>query len=282
MKFISKTLVAAAVALSAPAFAAIAPTTTGDGELFVVIFNPTVEASLTLDLGVTINNFRAAYDFNTAATIDTKTWTLDGNNAEVKKFVAKAGATSGWNWYVQAGDSVGSTSTFGGRGLLTTLSAAHPVSKILETTNGSYNSIFAPVNSFLASTLLVGDADMTDAGTAKNGYSYGDPSNGAYALSSGFAGTDGAGFAKFTNDNSFAVKSEVFYVTRNAASNLATVKIDQFDNKYGNSTFALATAGADYTLTFATATAPIPEPGTYALLLAGLAMVGMLARRRQA
>ena len=280
MKLISKTLVAAAVALSAPAFAAIAPASSGNGELFVVLFNPTAEVSLTFDLGIGINNFRTAYDFNTAATIDQKVWTLDGTNQQVIDFVAKAGPTSGWSWYVQAGDSVGSTSTFGGRGLLTTLTAGQTASTIKGTNNGSYNQIMEPLDAFVAATSLNGDTDMLEAaGVVKNGYSYGTQANQAYALKSGFAGTTGAGFAKWTSDNSFSTKSELFYVTRASSSANAFVQTDLFDNKYGASTFSLAASGADYKLTFATA---VPEPGTYALLLAGLAMVGALARRLQA
>ena len=277
MKLLQKTQVAAAVALSAPAFAAIAPTSTGNGELFLVVFNPTAEVSLAVDLGIGINEFRPAYDFNTAIPPagSSKTWTIDADNGEVAKFLAKAGASSDWRWYVQAGDSVGSQSTFGGRGLVTTLTDGLTVGNIEATSNLSYNAIMAPINSFLSAANQNGDANGDDFTT--HGYSFGDQANGAYALKAGFAGTNGAGFAAFTNDNGLATKSLVYYVSRNASSNLATVRTDIFDSAYGPSTFSLAaTAGGDYALTLA-----VPEPGTYVLLLSGLAMVGALARRRR-
>lgn len=87
------------------------------------------------------------------------------------------------------------------------------------------------------------------------------------------------------------VNIDIFNATTNAL-----VTSDTFAGVLGNfavSTFASALAPGNYRLV-ATGTAvreasldvtinfaPVPEPGTYAMLLAGLGMVGLLARRRR-
>jgi hypothetical protein len=60
-----------------------------------------------------------------------------------------------------------------------------------------------------------------------------------------------------------------------------------FVNQFGNPSTVDSLSAAPITFTFDIATnqlvlAPVPEPGTYAMLLAGLAAVGFMARRRKA
>lgn len=50
---------------------------------------------------------------------------------------------------------------------------------------------------------------------------------------------------------------------------------------YALSFLGFSTAGAGYGGVISTVTAPVPEPETYALMLAGLGMVGFMASRRR-
>ncbi|MFN0161859.1 MAG: PEPxxWA-CTERM sorting domain-containing protein, partial [Burkholderiales bacterium] len=71
-----------------------------------------------------------------------------------------------------------------------------------------------------------------------------------------------------------------YFVARSAVGgNGGPPTRDQFDNVHGAAkwTFSQAAGGGDYSLTY---TAPIPEPETWALMLAGMALVGGIARRR--
>ncbi|MBL8384261.1 MAG: PEPxxWA-CTERM sorting domain-containing protein [Burkholderiales bacterium] len=73
-----------------------------------------------------------------------------------------------------------------------------------------------------------------------------------------------------------------FYFITRSSSGANTTKPggDQFDNLVGPAKWTFAQAGnGDYMLTY---TAPIPEPETWALMLAGMAIVGSIARRRTA
>ena len=68
-----------------------------------------------------------------------------------------------------------------------------------------------------------------------------------------------------------------YYLDTNNGTSASTALVTQFGNAAGNATFHYNDAAG--TLTF-NQVAAIPEPETYALLLAGLGMLGFMGRRR--
>jgi len=68
-------------------------------------------------------------------------------------------------------------------------------------------------------------------------------------------------------------------MTRTGSSNTAEALAVAYGNANGASTFTLAADGA---LSFAAPVAAVPEASTYGMMLAGLGLVGFMARRRTA
>jgi hypothetical protein len=98
------------------------------------------------------------------------------------------------------------------------------------------------------------------------------------------------GNAPFSSGNDVGVDSFFYYITRSGAVQLDKVEVDQFDNASFKGVFSFSNAAvegltplgaaAGYTLTYNLQ--PVPEPGTYALMLLGLGGLVAAARRRKA
>ncbi|HEX2009841.1 MAG TPA: FxDxF family PEP-CTERM protein [Roseateles sp.] len=67
--------------------------------------------------------------------------------------------------------------------------------------------------------------------------------------------------------------------TYGGTSSTNTLTLDA--GTYYYSVFGLATGSAAYAISSAATAVPVPEPETYAMLLAGLGVVGFVARRRK-
>lgn len=97
------------------------------------------------------------------------------------------------------------------------------------------------------------------------------PSNPTCSLTNLFTGTGNSGFL-FALDAAQALQAQPFVIGTNRLALAATV----LNATGGQETFFVTNLGGTPPVT------PIPEPQTYALMLAGLGVVGFMARRRKA
>lgn len=272
MKFSLKTL-AAAVVMAAAATGAQADIVTGsvagNGELFFSIWD--ANGSYTRGLSTLIGTPTAAqttagytsFEGALAATgnIDLS-WAAD---AKLNTWLASADVAT-LKWSIVAND------TQGANRLLTTYTAPEPV------TTKSNNVIFAgsanvtqflnAVNAIMPNT--VGASVTTAAGTA----AYAGNTSGTTPFSDTVAGKLNFSNAGSLANNSFA--SGLGFMRIDAAANNTSASLY---NEYKEGSTAV-NVWLDSSNTLHIAAVPVPEPESYAMLLAGLGMIGFMARRR--
>jgi hypothetical protein len=243
---------AAALALSGAANAAIDNGNTGNGELFFTAWDGVT--SYTFDLNTTINAFESAVAAGSGAYVSV---TLD---ALFGSFIAGANLPN-LVWNVVAGDNSGA------RRILSTFSTL-PGSTIggpeARSTAGAVASFAQAVNVGIAAQGN-GNSAVFAAGSA----GYADNTTGVRF------GNNIATGLNFSNGGSIANNSY--------AAGLGFMRIDALQGGTAPSVYnpyADVRAYFDYT-TGTLTIAAVPEPETYAMLLAGLGLMGAIARRRR-
>jgi hypothetical protein len=283
--------VAAALAVSGSASAAIDGFASGNGELFLNIFDSTAAVSFTADLKAptviqgslaaanagnpTLSSFTAAglsapglilrwdlnsYSYSPAAGGTVNPWT---------SFIGSASAgNSVFN--VVAGDSVGSLGTAGTLNYLSTSSSA--LATIQSQTNSQLNN-FKSVDA-VATGLVPGVNGLPGHNLQDDGASVATAGNGTAYFPVGL-GSNWKGSAAFDSTGSVA-NALPFYLLSN--SGIPTTKPVDLTT-YGGVFRVDMQQGF---LFYQTPAAAVPEPGTWMLLMAGLIGVSAISRRRLA
>jgi hypothetical protein len=244
-----------------------------DAELFVVVYDEVSKTSFSKDLGITLGNFLptpagsgVTFPGYTTGPINLA---ADSNWAS---FLSSSSSSPSFRFLVVAGDTTGGAALNGQRYAITG-GAVSPFAGVLN--NQVSAKLSGPLVNYVGdintrsthATTANGSAVVTDL--PENTYNFGN----AGALTPTFGGG-----ANITG----AVGSSLnFYfgtrtVSGTSASNFVNQGSDLYDNAVGPAKWTLS---PNYVLSY---TAPVPEPESWALLAAGLALVGSIARRRGA
>jgi hypothetical protein len=281
MSFKLNALVAAAMmAASAPALAVMADATSGNGELLVNLRfyagDNNVggdDISAVFDLGITMNDFIA----NAAMAGYTRSWDLAAANYGTawNDVMTFAGANAGLIEYnVIALDNT-NFDVAGGSRYLTTGPATFP-----SLTNQNLNG-FQDMNGYV----LANNSRGTHASEANGASTATSNDAGVVYFGKAFGNADGDTWVtKTTADTTktLATAQNFWFLTTSSTTTTAQATKRAFgydlngSGSIGAGEFGLWSFNGS-TLTFAT---PVPEASTYGMMLAGLGLVGFMARRR--
>lgn len=270
MKFQVKALVAA-LALSAatvPAQAAMTFATSGDSSMILTLLDFNSNVSATFDLGYSYTTFQ---DLVTAAST-TGTYTFDLASGDYAgawgSFWNIASATT-TKWAVYAADGTGAG--VGARGIISTYASGANLtnSNQLQTSIANFNGYMTNNNALENHNSVENGASVVTSNLSR-----------AYAggTAYGSAGRiNGQGHVSMTTlGNDMTVVQQL-----TGAAAASPVAFNTLGNAQGDYKFNMSTAG---TLTFSVpgVATPVPEADSYAMLLAGLSVIGLVARRRKA
>ncbi len=271
LKSLALAAVAATTLVAAPAMAALAggnqqqganSAYTGNGELFLAVFDNVAEVSYVLDMGITMNTFMSQNQ--------TFTLSLNVNDANWNTFLGQVDANN-LRWAVQAYDIAGPTWR-----LLSTVQNGDE-GKMESELIDPWKTGMGPAASFFNALNKTG----THANPVNiNAFQYGvngssvnaalDPGLTYYGEFGG-VGPNLNGFISLDLSNTVGATAHFLKAENISLETSDPVDVINFNNTW---TFAVDANGA-YTLTSA-----VPEASTLATMLAGLAVLGGLARRR--
>jgi len=207
--------------------AAIAPGGSGNGELFLNVFDTTAKASYTLDLGVLMDDFFVAAQQDIGYQ---RFWVVDSANWSTFTGLV---TPSNLRWSVVALDSLG-PSTVGQQRLFTT-AAQGSEGNVANTSNKQLSDGISTTqggNFFNTVNALGTHAPQSDYSLNGDSYSLeSDSGRGYYGEAGGLTPTIN-GNAPFNAGNAVGKSSWFYYLTRSGTGQLSTNKVlvDEFDN----------------------------------------------------
>lgn len=279
MKFQVKALVAA-LALSAatvPAQAAMTFAPSGDSSMILTLLDFNSNMSATFDLGYSFASFQdLVVDAHTNGTLAadglSKTFSIDLSSGDYADawgayWGTASAATTKWAIYAADGNGVGLES----RSIISTYKSGSNLinSNQLQTSIANFNGYMTNNNGGLGTISANHDSVADGASTVATNLSQ------AYAgraVAYGSTGRiNGQGHVSMDNlDNAMTVVQQKMGATQASAPSFETLGLN------GNYTFKMtSTGGLEFVV-------PVPEADSYAMLLAGLGVVGLVARRRKA
>lgn len=288
--------IAAALAVLAAGTANAAIATGGNGSLVMIAYDKTPTGSFNnvagvFDLGITIDDLIGATGNGTAVSataLQSKdlSWNFNTNTLSIGGVVSNAyGAnnwTAAWNtllantdaadlsFVVTAFDTVGFGANLrsivtGKAGSTATFTTANG-SAVQAIAGGKANDIFAPI------------ANKGTIGTSANGAYTFTPADGATTRANGYAMAGDAFGTEWRSANSLLGETLASNTTALYAVDGAGKRIQLGATTPGKGVVELDAA----TGTLSYSVSAVPEPSSYAMMIAGLAVAGAVARRRRA
>jgi hypothetical protein len=288
MKMNTKLALAAGVlAMSVAGQASALINTTGGltNDLVLSVWDPVSMTSYTRGLGVNVQSFLtgAGVTFGgtnkapvITATGDTNAFSLAADANLATFLTANAANAASFQWSVIGGGLP--TLTYGTTGFATTAAAGLPVqTSAFTTAQASQTTYLAAVNPLMAVGSVAGNTDSVTVAAATGGAAY-------FAAAGNGMGNNFGGAMTVLNTAGLGQSMNFYFLTPTANTRgqmVGNQGVYNFSNAGGASTWSLAANG---TLSYAVAApvvAAVPEPGEWALMLSGLALIGFIATRRK-